>query len=1363
MSSFSRSALEMLQAAEDSLTRRPCHSRGVPVGVGTYAYKSTIDTRENNFATSHSCKNQRSGVPSDVVGIEELQQQLSRAMRELIDLRAELAAERDRRHETLIAMGRQWKEDVLVEVHRREAALQSDVSSIEEKMVAQWRENNEGCLIMRRQLEEAMRASRVRDTDRFQLREELQERTQQMEERVDAALAQSSAVRADCSRQLEQERATLSQRLDAELLRLVEMRRDDQRALQQARELMRDEGLRMRDGIRKAVQEVWEGSAAALVKTATEPIEQLRAELRQAKANAQAIEERVADCVRTCQAECRVLTTTTREQLHALESKEAVATSSIDRAERKADSAYETAHHMEAVITAAKEATERALVQVAGAVERTLRIEHTITDRDSRLVAVESQLHAIATAEGLRAEVEACKRQAARLESRLEASGATCARVDQLADRTALQVAAFADRISSCEASTQRGVDAVQRVQEGLEALESEGQQARNRFDTIEAVHQRHSHLLAQVEQRVAGQENRLDLCRQQQEQYVKDHMMVQRELTDRMEMAHTVASRAEQVSSDVRGEVNRVERRLDGIDHGLASTTAEINTLRGAIDDQRIQTLELQRQQKQVAGDLRLLSSRANEQMASAQSHERYSVERVESQVQLLRQNVARCEERLNEMDGRVQDYLKNAMQHHVGEVQKRLLAARNESLSQVTERMVAVEGAVEQSQQRVAEVPQQLAAAQQASVKLQRRVDALEANLQSLRGQTEVLAVSVDTQGGDRQRLGTVQQELMRLTAVQGRTQQDVSSLQEALRGLQVLLAVGSVKDRSLSGLGMSQAQTASTDIAAATGANSSSPSAHQPSGSGVHISPHSLVTGTLPEQHQQRSPAVATPPLADTSKASLQEMQYRHRFSSGSSDRGSKEGSGERPALQLSGVSSVRPPDEQEGRLNSLVEPTEHSTASASSDDAVQPFSTRPVAVASPQFTSSETPSSGPTPHFPSTVTNKVEQLSALAVTLEHATAIREFTTIASSSSLSDDESSDDGEEKRRGGRKVFELRGSLSDEGAEDDSTDLTAIVTLTSEAPASQSSRQYSGLPPSPEQQPSVGLAGSRGHHTRGLFVEKTPVVRQGVWGNVSSLQSQRPSVSSEGKPKSVLQRSEAMYGDGDRVQAMLQHDSDTAEIEGTATVEDMCVNAVDLEPSSVSQVVATTVSMPHTRNSNWNDWDSNSEANHTEEGRERPGERDTMEPQSPSDLGARHPVNCSNASSADDVVMHVNSVEESSGTPGPRTASSIPFTAGVASVVVHHRDVEDDLTATPRRIFVSTPTRDRGVESVQQAAQMRDSVPRHGIGTTSSSSSSAERAEALGLRGVQQGLPQRPPAQMRQYTNFDDSTSAEDD
>ncbi|KAK7197624.1 hypothetical protein NESM_000713400 [Novymonas esmeraldas] len=1312
MASFSRSALETLRAAEDALAQRRAHpSAALAGGSDAYALHSA-GVRGGGCGVGHWYRDPVNEAPTPTAAVEELQQQLSRAMRELIELRGELAAERDRRHETLAALGRQWKEDVLVEVHRRDAARQSDVAAVEERMAAQWREGSEGRLVVRRQLEEAVRASKVRDADCFQLREELHETARQLEERVDVALGHSSASRAECSRQLEQERATLSQRLDVEMLRLVEMRRDDQRALQQAKELMREESLRARGDVRRAVQETWDSSATALVTAATEPLEQLRAELRQAKAVAQAMDERVTDCVRTCQAECRLLTTTTAERLHALESKEAAAASATDRAERIADAAHEAARHAETTVATVKEAAERAVVHAATATERALRVEHALTDRDSRLVAVESQLHAIATAEGLKAEVEACRRQAARLESRVDAAAAVCARAEQLADRAAQQVATFADRIDACERTTQRGAGAVQQMQDAVEACESAHQLACNRLDTGEAAAQRQGHLLTQLEQRVAGQENRLGLWRQQQEQHLKDQATLQREQVERAEVVHAVATRAQQVSSDARAEVHRLERRLDDVDRSLGTAATEATTLRGSVDGLRAQSLDLQRQQQLAAEEVRLLATRVEERTASLKEAERGVRERVdqaEAHTQRVAQKVAVCEERLQEMGGRVQDYLKDAMRHHIGEAQKRLYAAVNEGVTGVANRVAAVEAAAEQTQHRLDEVPRQLGAMQETSASLQRRVQALESASQSLTGQTQRLASHAEAQAGDHQRLGTVQQELMRLTAALQRTKQDVAVLQDALRSLHAAAAptttAGPARDRSASGLGVWQAHTASTDTAPAAEVNTPAPSAHHSVSSVARGASHTLTTAAA--------------------AAAAAEVPPRPRRASPDSS-----GSSERPALQLSGVSSVRPHTEEAGRLHSLVEARAPSTDSAEVDGTAELFVSPGGRAAEQRRGLAATP-----PRTAAGATETAEQLSAPARTsaaanVSHRTAIREFTTIASSSSSDDDDDAVHTTESGGGGpaaaaagleRAALARRTRLED----DASLDLTTAVTLTSEAPPSQ----HSGGP-----------------HRRSSHGDEPH--------QPGRAQRASPSASSSDERAPVVRRAtdamEEEEGSDDRVEAMPRHTSD--------------VDATDEHDAGDAQEPPTGDSAPSPRDANWGDWDEEDEEDEEEEEDQVEDEERRAAPgplRSP-------PSAASDDSGMGDVVMRMHDTGDTSGTRDSRETTSTPPAAGLAATVVHqrHDDDAEELRATPRRAFAGTAAS----PAPHRAVQLPDAVPRHGRGTTSSSSSSAERAEALGLRSASRPLPaqqqqhqtQQTQPQVRRYTDFDDSTSSDE-
>ncbi|KPA75827.1 hypothetical protein ABB37_08342 [Leptomonas pyrrhocoris] len=1399
MTSFSRSALEILQAAEEVLTQ-PRHVRSQKKPTPAYAYKSTIDYNDmHNGRAAHqdpNCNGHSVAVP-EASTVRELQSQLSRAMRELIELRAELAAERDRRNDTLAALGKQWKEEVMVVVHRRDSALQSDVAEVEEKLTAQWRESNESCVVLRRQLEEAVRAAKVRDTDRFQLREELQETSRQMDERVEVALAQSTAARADCSRQLEQERAALAQRLDAELLRLVEMRRADQRALQEAREALRQDGQRMRGEVQRAVQEVWESSAAALIKTATEPVEQLRAELRQCRAAVQSAEEKVADCVRSCQAECRLNTTTAAERLHALESKEAVATSRIDRAERRADGAYETVHRMESAVQGAKDAAERAQLQAAGALERTQKVEHALSDRDARLLAVESNLHAVSTAEGLKAEVEACKRQAGRLESRMDATGALCERAEQLADKTVRQVSEFSNRVSSCEKSMQRGVAAVQGVQESMEVCQADCQQIRAQYEVSEGVVQRHGQLMTQLEQRIMGQENRLGLWRQQQEQHARDQQTAQREMTERAEVMHATATRAQQVSSDARAEVSRLERRVDDVDRALTSASAEVTAVRAAAESLRTQGLEMQRQLQQQEDQLQQAEARVLEVVGPRTELEHnvaQRFERSESHAERLGQKLAQCERKLQEMGGRVQDYLNDAIQRHVGESQRQLLSALSEGLSRVSERVSTVESTVTEVQARSGDMPSQVQSLQKTSSALQRSLQTLEEDLQALRGHVDQLSLHAEGQSGDHQQLGAVRQEVARLTAVQQRLQQDLLQLQEMMRTLREvqLAAAGQPRDPTLSQLGGSQAQTASTEIARTTEADSSSPSARVPTGTGQQSSPHTAAI----EPRQPTSAAVTPPLVASHTKMAptLQAQQDRQRASSSSTNGGSKDSSVERPPSHLSGVSSVRPAEEEVAQLHSVAEPAA-GTASSPPDsddddndrvDALQP--NVKSYVRSPQRTGL------PSVHAVAIASlcgaaETVEQLSAPVVSssvpapgpvnTSHPTVIRSFATVDTASSDSDIEVEDLRPQSTRARAAAEEEE----EEHADDASSELTTAVTLTSEEAVTPTTSGSRRTRPATAQRRTVAMAAAWGQP------QPSPTDSPPDHTPLAPPSAARPANAQEGATEEV-RRTETVQspasnddegdGDSDAVQALIaqsSYDEDDADDRsgdgllrrrpGTRTQggNAWATTQRAAAPPHPQQPAGAGSSVPAPRRPQWDDWD---EEDAEDDGDGDDGRSNNSVVEDVSTPAA--PAHCSLHAGAAMATSNIEEVEEVpiAAPPQPsatsaNTSASSASPSQMAATTVHHRSAGagavEELRATERRIFVGAAG-----SALAGSPEPRYVVPRHGQNTTSSSSSSAERAEALGLRTAGQAAPaQRSALQVRQYSSFDDSSTSDDD
>ncbi|KPI86359.1 hypothetical protein ABL78_4585 [Leptomonas seymouri] len=1404
MSAFSTSALEILQAAEDALTQPRNTKRSAlantcnnTIDYNGLHYSYTLHQEPNSNCHTHGA--------SEASTVRELQSQLSRVMRELIELRAELAAERDHRNDTLVALGRQWREEVMVAVHRRDSSLQSDVAELEEKLTAQWRESNESRVVLRRQLEDAVRAAKVRDTDRFQLREELQETTRQVEERVEVALAQSTAARADCSRQLEQERASLSQRLDSELLRLVEMRSEDQRALQDAREALRRDGQRMREEVQRAVQEVWESSATALVKTATEPVEQLRAELRRCMTAVQAAEEKVTDCVRSCQAECRLHTTTTAERLHALEAKEAVAASRIDRAERKADGSYEVVHRMESSVQSAKDATERAQLQAASALERAQKVEHALSDRDARLIAVESHLHAVSTAEGLKAEVEACKRQVGRLESRMDATGALCERVEQLADKTVRQVNDCADRIGGCEKSVQRSAEVVQGVQEAMAACQAGNQQARDRDEIREGVVQRHGQLLTQLEQRIVGQESRLGLWRQQQEQHTKDQQMVQREMTERAEATHAMATRAQQVSSDARAEVSRLERRFDDIDRAITSSAKEATAQRATGESLRAQGLEMQRKQQHLEDQLRVAEAQVQERVLLLAELERNVAQRFKqsgSHTERLEQKLVHCEKQLQEMGGRVHDYLKDAIHHHAGESQRRLLAALNEGLSRVSEKVSTVEHTVTEMQARSGSMPKQLQTLQANSTTLQRSLQALDGRLESLRGNVDQLALHAEARGGDHQRLSTIQKDLSLLAVGQQRLQQDLLHQQEMMQTLREMqLSAGrQTRDQTLSQLGGSQAQTASTEMARAHEAGSSSPSAVIPADAGQRFnSPMPTVSPSTAMESQLAEKAAAIPPQsAQSTKTSprMQTPQGQQRASSGSTNS-SRGGSVGRPPSHLSGVSSVRPTEEA-ARLCSIAEQAADTTSDDDGDG------THEVAAIEPHAKSSER--SPQTSTLPSVQGAAAVDLSAGAETAEklcapalassaqasgianmsHLTIIRGFTTIGSTPSDSDTDVSG----LRRQQQQQQQSRSALQQRAArvaaaheEDISSDVTTAVTLTIEAavtPVTEGSGVTGGLRPQPStvQRRAVTTVAS-GQQQQQLSSldsspERIPPAPARV-GQPANTQADRRDVKRAGEVRlpgseddddsdavqAVVAQSSSEEGGDDSNSSQVEHLPAAGAHRGNAWAADQ--GGTPLEPRQRAHAAAARVEARGTeggkssaaalRPPQWDDWDEG-ETEDDDDGRGHAVKEPTA------------PAAQADSSGGSDMVMPMRDVGAGSDSSAASTDTSTTSTAprqAASSAAPHHQRISgggaEELRATERRVFVSVTGGTAGGSPAP-----RHVVPRHGQNTTSSSSSSAERMEALGLqRTGPTATAQRPVPQVRHYTNFDDSTTSDDD
>ncbi|ORC85801.1 uncharacterized protein TM35_000321160 [Trypanosoma theileri] len=634
MSNFSREATKLLHVAEDALSgRRNAASlqQAIAAEAPWESFRPAAERYKNNDIEY--------GLPGNHHVVVELQRQLHVAMSEINNLRCELMAERESRSQTLTSLGRRWKEEVMVELRAADHQSRRAISEMEANMLQRLKEEATTRTVMQRQLEEVLRSSKVRDRSQFDHQEHIQEQLDGLRERLEAAVAECGIVRVESAQQLEKERASLSQRLDAELLRYVDMRRDDQREREALRQQLKTDIVNFGSQVRELVDEAWRTHGSTLERTLREPLDAFSRQMGRHEEIVSAMDAKIHDCTATCRAELRLQTASLQERVAAVEATAAVTASRVDRAERKADAAHDTAGRTNANVDVARDVAERAAAQAQRATERAQRMEDTVQDRYARLQQLEGQLASIATAEKLRSEIEAVRRAALRAESGVDALRQVCERDEQLVEQTRRAVDGYSDRISGCEQLTHRLRAAVETVEgrmppllQRLTALEEAREGA-----AVGTAHVDDTLLLLQ--QRVQVLEGGVRSVGERLEQWRRDVNNNAQTLAARVESVSELTLRSETNSAAARADVDRMDRRVTQLESQTSQMAADCHSLRGAVDDH--------------AKDTATLSSRL-QQVGDWQEQREARFETLLSETGM--QNVTAVEQSVNRLDAKLQ-----------------------------------------------------------------------------------------------------------------------------------------------------------------------------------------------------------------------------------------------------------------------------------------------------------------------------------------------------------------------------------------------------------------------------------------------------------------------------------------------------------------------------------------------------------------------------------------------------------------------------------------------------------------------------------------------------------------------------------
>lgn len=476
-----RSVDLMLKSAEGTLGYKPAartSAYGAPIARGY----SAADEADGSAYTN-----------------AELARQLRTCMREIVELRSELSAERDGRSQLLQLHARRIKEELLVEFHAAQHTNQRDIREIEAAIKQRFAEAEAQHAADRRRVDEATRFAKVHERQQFDVAEEFREAMDEMRGRVDAAVAMCTGARGEAAQELERERAALQHRLDIELMRYSELYRKQQADVEETKRDMAREVEKVNATVGQLVDAAWEQRMRSVTKHVNEALTAHQDTSERLGSQLTAVERQLDDLEKTSRRDLASSTAVTSERLASLEGALPVTTARVERFERRVDALLDSNGKLSAAVDVLREAVDKAGSQASRSSERAQRVEDTMADRDARITAIEAQCVALSGIEAWRSELEAAKRGIARIDHSMDSIKATADRSERLVEATQrsmessaerseaadkkvarlaskfesteTRVLSVVDRIVALEEGTQRATDVIERIDAAREAL----------------------------------------------------------------------------------------------------------------------------------------------------------------------------------------------------------------------------------------------------------------------------------------------------------------------------------------------------------------------------------------------------------------------------------------------------------------------------------------------------------------------------------------------------------------------------------------------------------------------------------------------------------------------------------------------------------------------------------------------------------------------------------------------------------------------------------------------------------------------------------------------------------------------------
>lgn len=578
----------------------------------------------------------------------ELQSGLRACMKEIVELRAELSAEKEAKSQLMILYTKRLREEMRIELGTKDHDNQRLVNELRAEFQQKFSEADASREADRRRWEEAVRHVKVHERQQFDVAEEFREGLDEMRGRIDAAVNSCYSAKSEVARELEKERTTMQHRLDVELLRYGELHRSQQQQLEVAKSQLSREVTEVSKVVRSMVEEVWSERMRSMTRHVDDSIKLFNDKTEQNSAVLSDLQLQFQDHTTKIKQELNIVTSGLRERIVEIENSFPLLVSRVDRYEKRGDALVDSNGRLSSQIDVMKEISDKAASQSARATDRVQRIEEMLSERDHRITSLEAQTVALAGVDKWRAELETTKRSVARVEhaidgikqiaenderrvdsiqrhvdtvlERVEGSEKKASKVIAKIDATEKRFLTFVDRVATLEDSTER-------VTATLERIESSATQTAAKSETLES--------------RVSTQTDRLD--------------HIAREFRDRIERNESTFEEIQEVARTVDATSTIVKHDIEKIVKRVAKAEAIATNASENLKDVKESSDTLER-------ELVVVKQRLE---AAREAAERRAT-RIEAQmqdtgdvrlVQQLEQHCARLEKRLQSDIDRVRD----------------------------------------------------------------------------------------------------------------------------------------------------------------------------------------------------------------------------------------------------------------------------------------------------------------------------------------------------------------------------------------------------------------------------------------------------------------------------------------------------------------------------------------------------------------------------------------------------------------------------------------------------------------------------------------------------------------------------------